>query len=604
MKKLKPLALWLGALILAAFALLYYEADFLWKVQQHNVFLNSSLFFHQQMVAPGGMLSYLGAFLTQHFYYPWVGVILLCGCWLLLMWLTKRAFNIPEKWLVLTLIPVAVLLLANMELGYWVYVIKLRGFFYVATLGTLTGTALLWAFRKLPGKLWLRAAFILLVVLVGYPLMGAYALFAAVLMGLMVWRQKAQLGTRVILSVTALLSVIFIPLLYYRFVYYETNISDIYTTALPVFTISEDYPAFYMPYYVLAACFVLLTLLCGREWKAPKRPALQWILQGCVLIAVIGFVYHFWYKDANFHHELRMQRCVEHADWDGVIEEGKKQDIEPTRAIVIMHNLALSRLGRQCSEMYQFPKGSKKYNTPLPIYMYHIAGRMMLYQYGMMNECHRICMEDGVEYGWSVELLKYMARCAIFSNEKQAARKFLDLLRQTFYNGSWADHMEKLMNDKQLLAKDDETGPITHMTHYVDQLDAVEGWVEKCVMTNLAQHDADDLYFQEQAVLGAMWTRNPDLFWPRFEHFMDLNGDRAVPRIFQEAAWMFANLSGMEGLDEWELEPGVRESFASFMQLMEQSRKTPNGPQKQMLLERFGNTYYFDFFFLRNLTYY
>ena len=213
-------------------------------------------------------------------------------------------------------------------------------------------------------------------------------------------------------------------------------------------------------------------------------------------------------------------------------------------------------------------------------------------------------MEDGVEYGWSVELLKYMARCAIFSNEKQAARKFLDLLRQTFYNGSWADHMEKLMNDKQLLAKDDETGPITHMTHYVDQLDAVEGWVEKCVMTNLAQHDADDLYFQEQAVLGAMWTRNPDLFWPRFEHFMDLNGDRAVPRIFQEAAWMFANLSGMEGLDEWELEPGVRESFASFMQLMEQSRKTPNGPQKQMLLERFGNTYYFDFFFLRNLTYY
>ena len=62
-----PVALWIGALVAVAFVLLYVEADLLWKVQQHNVFLSSALFFKQQMVVPGGMLSYLGAFLTQHF---------------------------------------------------------------------------------------------------------------------------------------------------------------------------------------------------------------------------------------------------------------------------------------------------------------------------------------------------------------------------------------------------------------------------------------------------------------------------------------------------------------------------------------------------------
>ncbi|MBR7055347.1 MAG: hypothetical protein IKI26_11405 [Prevotella sp.] len=604
MKKLRPIALWVGVLAVVAFVLLYVEADLLWKVQQHNVFLNTSLFFHQQMVAPGGMLSYLGAFFTQHFYYPWVGVVLICCWWLLLMWLTKRAFCIPEKWWVLTLIPVAILLLANMQLGYWVYVIKLRGFFFVATLGVTAGTALLWAFRKLPDKLWLRATFIMLATLVGYPLMGVYALFAVLLMGCLVWRQKASRTTQVILSVTALLSVVFIPLLFYRFVYYETNLNDIYAAALPDFTIVEHYSDYDIPYYVLAAYFLLLTFLCGRAWKAPKHPVMQWVKQGCVLVAVAGCLYYLWYKDDNFHHELRMQRCVEEADWEGVLEEGRKQDCEPTRAIVVMHNLALSRLGRQCDEMYNFRKGSKKVNTPLPIYMYHIAGRLMLYQYGMLNECHRICMEDGVEYGWNVEQLKYLARCAILGGEKQAARKFLDILRQTCYYGSWADHMEKLMNDKQLLANDEETGPITHMMHYEDHLDAVEGWVEKCVMTNLAQHDANDLYFQEQAVLGAMWTREPDYFWPRFEHYMDLIGNRPVPRIFQEAAWLFANMQQMEGLEEWTLENGIKESFSAFMQQMEQAKQSPNGPQKQLLLERFGNTYYFDFFFLRNLTYY
>ncbi len=604
MKRLIPLALWAGVLAVVAFVLLFYEADFLWKVQHHNVFLSSSTFFQQTMVLPGGMLSYLGAFFTQHFYYPWVGTIMICGWWLLLMWLTKRAFCIPDRWQVLTMIPMALLLLTDMQLGYWVYVIKLRGFFYVATIGVTAATALFWAFRSLPDKLWIRAAFILLVTLAGYPLMGVYALLAILLMGILTWRQGVAISTKVILSAIALLSIILIPLLYYRYVYHETRLADIYTTALPDFTISESYPQFYYPYYALAAYLAFLAFMTCKKWKEPRHQVTPWLQQGCVLAVVAGCVYQFWYKDANFHHELRMQRCVEQADWQGVIAEGEKQEEEPTRAIVMMRNLALSRLGRQCDEMYKFRKGSKKINTPLPVYMYHIAGRMMLYQYGMMNECHRICMEDGVEYGWNVEVLRYLARCAIFNNEKQAARKFLDILRQTCYYGPWADRMEKLMNDKQQLAKDDETGPITHMMHYTDRLDAVEGWVEKCVMTNLAQHDADDLYFQEQAVLGAMWTRNPEYFWPRFEHFMEINGDRPVPRIFQEAAWMFANLEGQEGLEEWTLEKGVKESFYSFMQLMNQSRTSPGGLPKQMLMEQYGDTYYFDFFFLRNLTYY
>ena len=597
-KKLIPLALWLGALLVGAFALLYFEADLLWKVQQHNVFLNTALFFKQQMVVPGGMLSYLGAFLTQHFYYPWIGVVMLCALWLLLMWLTKRAFNIPEQWLVLTLIPVAILLVANMDLGYWVYVIKLRGYFFVPTLGVIAAVSLFWAYRQLPESQWMRAAFVAVVVLAGYPLMGVYALAAVILMALENWRKW-------LVGVVALLCVIVVPLVYYNFVYYETNLIDIYRTALPVFTISDSYSAYYYPYYALALCFLLLALISHREWKAPKHPVMDWVKQGVVLAAVVGCVYHFWYKDANFHHELCMQRCVEQADWEGVIAEGAKQEGEPTRSIVMMHNLALSRLGRQCDEMYSFPKGSHKSNTPLPIFMYHVAGRMMLYQYGMMNECHRICMEDGVEYGWNVELLRYMARCAIFCNEKQAVRKFLDILRETTYYGSWADHMEALMNNPKQLADDAETGPVARMQHYTDKLDAVEGKVENCIMTTLAAHDADDLYFQEQAVLGAMWTRDPAYFWPRFDHYVQLNGeDKMPPRIFQEAAWLFANMQGMDGLNEWSLEPGVKERFTAFMRLLQQFGKTHNPAIRQELLQYFGNTYYFEYFFLKDITYY
>ena len=653
---LKPIALWLATLIVVAAVLLFFEADLLWKVQQHNVFLNTSAFFHQMMAVPGGMLSYLAAYFSQHFYYPWVGVILICCWWLLLMWLTKRTFNIPNKWTVLTLIPVAILLVANMDMGYWIYLIKLPGYFYVATIGTTAATALIWAFRCLPEKMWVRVAYIILVTLVGYPLMGVYALAAVALMAVMSWRlsPSEKTNTRakqlkgnsnhwascLSLTIVALLSIILIPHLYYRFVYYGTNLIDIYRTAIPSFTVSEHYPNYYIPYYALAICFLLMAITYRRErtgqlsqkspiiqntpkneksakaQKSPNNskaqksnhtkntPITSYILPGATLIIIAGLVYHFWYKDANFHHELRMQRCVEQADWEGVIEEGTKQECEPTRAIVMMHNLALGRLGRQCNEMYNFPKGSKKSNTPLPIYMFNVAGRMMLYQYGAFNECHRVCMEEGVEYGWNVEQLKDMARCAIFNKEKQAARKFLDILRHTCYYGDWADHMEKLLNDPKQLSNDKETGPITHMMHYNDKLDAVEGYVEKSLMNSLAEQDADDLNFQEQAVLAALWTRNPALFWPRFEHYVELKNSGNIPRIFQEAAWLFANMEGQEGLDEWELAPGVKESFNAFMQLMQQYSKSHDGYLRQSLYERFGTTYYFEYFFLKDITYY
>ena len=166
----------MGVLAVTAFALLTYEADLLWKVQQHNGFLGSALFFEQMMVTPGGLLSWLASFFTQLFYYPWLGTAVLCGWWLLLMWLTKRTFNVPDKWNVLTVIPVAILIVANMQLGYWVYLMKLPGYFYVPTLGVTAGTALLWGFRRLPEQWWLHAAYIAVATTAGYPLMGIYAL--------------------------------------------------------------------------------------------------------------------------------------------------------------------------------------------------------------------------------------------------------------------------------------------------------------------------------------------------------------------------------------------------------------------------------------------
>ena len=631
----------MAALAATAFALLYVESDMLWKVQQQNLFLYSSLFFKQQMVVSGGMLSYLGAFFTQFFYRPWVGVLLLSGWWLLLLWLTVRAFRIPDRWNVVTLLPLAVLIVINMDLGYWIYLMKLRGYFFVPTIGTTAAVALLWGFRALPQRLWLRTAYVVVAVVAGYALMGVYALVAALLMAVWTWRMNScRIKDNVLLTAVALIAVLVVPLLYYSFVYYQTNLVNIYWTALPIFTIFERFPEYYIPYWLLAACYLMFALLFdgqtdGREsvmmtvdaargavsTKNPKKRKnkgdrqgernkgkgkriLHWAIETALLCAMVLGVLHFWYKDDNFHHELRMLRCTEQADWEGVLEEGRKQDCEPTRSIVIMHNLALSRLGRQCDEMYNFQKGSHKSNTRLPIYMYNVGGRMVYYQYGILNECHRMCMEQGVEYGWSVELLQYLARCALLGGERQATRKYLTLLRQTQFYGPWADHMEQLLANPELMVKDKETGPVAHMLNYEDRKGSDNGWVEKNVMMMLSDMDSDDPYFQEQAVLAAMWMRDPDRFWPRFRQYMMLHPNEKIPRIIEEAAILFENLQQNENALQLPFSKEVVESFNAFMKQMEQNRNRPPGYLRSALYPYFGNTYYYEFFFLRDITYF
>lgn len=566
MKRFVPFISWAIALSLIAFVLIHYESDLLWKVQQYNLFLDNAIFFRDRMLVAGGLLSYASCYFTQFFFYPWMGVLILCGWWLLLMWLTKRAFRITDNWAVLALIPIAILLIANIHLGYWHYFMKLQGYFYVATIGTTATVALLWAFRKLPQKLWQRIAWIILAAAIAYPLLGAYGLAAILLMAVWNWRLSANHKDNAIISAVALLCIIAIPLIYYRYVYYQTNLELIWTTALPTFNILKSYPLHYIPYYILGGFYLLMTIFYQKSLPAKwKKPLFQRGFQAILAVVLIISVWLFWYKDSNFHHELAMQHCIENTDWEGVLSEGQKQgDEEPTRSICMMHQLAQWRLGRQLDEMYSFTMGDKRPDTELPLNMlYHVSGRMLYYQYGLLNDCHRICMEDGVEYGWHVELLKYMARCSLLGGETQAAKKILNLLRHTHYYGKWADAMLKMIDTPQQIAETREMGPISHMMQYGSAISGNIGDVENHILTVLARQGSDDLYFAEQAVVATIWLKNERLFWPRLSQYIRLQPN-SLPRIFQEAAYLFGKLENRSDLDQLPFDNSVKEAYNAF----------------------------------------
>ena len=168
----------------------------------------------------------------------------------------------------------------NVDLGYWIYYLKLRGHFFVAAMGTTVAVAAVWLFRILVSYLSPRNSYIrhltsdiFMFVSTGvlYPLIGFYGLLATLLMGVLLWRlEKQTITQRIIGSVVAGVSIVFWPLFCYNYVYCQTNIQNIWWTGLPLFIVDKELPNYYIPYYILVTSLVFLALMYGR-WKEEVR---------------------------------------------------------------------------------------------------------------------------------------------------------------------------------------------------------------------------------------------------------------------------------------------------------------------------------------------
>lgn len=601
------LTIWVGALAVIAWALLLFESDLLWILQQKNLFLYSTQYLKEQLVVPGGLLTWMGSWCTQLLYYPWLGVLFLCIWWFLLMKLTKQVFHIPDRWAIIPLIPVALLLLTNMELGYWIYILKLRGHFFISTIGTTAVVALLWGFRCIPDKCCLRPLFILVVCALGYPLFGIYGLAAALLMGIWSWRLSSCRSKAIINSVVAILSIAIVPLLCYRVVYHQINLSNILWAELPLFYTTEEYHRYYIPYYLLALFFSILAVTyrtnCPSAHSMKKRN--YQLAQFAIGALLVGSVYTFWMKDENFHHELTMQHRIVDLDWVGVLEEAADQKDEPTRSIVMMRNLALSRIGRQGDDMFLYKNGSKAYDAPFGMRLMLVIGPMAYYQYGMLNYCNRLCIEKGVELGFCVEDYQLMASCALLNGEKSLARKYIGILKNTLFYKDWAENTEALIKHPELIARDKEREPITHMLHYDNTLGGDEGFTERTIMKELARSTyADDPVFLEQTLLATFWTKDINQFWYHFKEYAKLHPRGPIPRYYQEAAYLYGKIEGRQEVESMPFDTGIKNSFMRFMSLASNYNNQDMEMVRKELYPIFGNTYYYDFYAMSQLPEY
>ena len=122
-------------ILLAIYMTVIHNFNYLKKVEDLSLFLPSWTFLKECMMVPGGGLIWGGTFLTQFFYYPWLGGAVFIALLLVLQYLVGKAFRIPDRYFTLSFVPSALLLLALVQLGYVVYILKSPGYAFSNLLG-------------------------------------------------------------------------------------------------------------------------------------------------------------------------------------------------------------------------------------------------------------------------------------------------------------------------------------------------------------------------------------------------------------------------------------------------------------------------------------
>jgi len=291
---------------------------------------------------------------------------------------------------------------------------------------------------------------------------------------------------------------------------------------------------------------------------------------------------------------------MENLDWNGILAEAAYAPDEPTRAIVMMKNLALFRLGRQGDEMYHYKTGAKASDTPLAISMTQVVGRSVYYHYGLLNYSYRWCLEDGVEHGWRTEYMKYLTRCALVNGEDRVARKYIGLLKHTRYHRQWAEHYEQFIGNKKALAAEPEFAPILHLMTSEDVLSSDNALVEKFLMNQFVYTSSEDSLFQEQAVMSALWTKDIQTFWPRFFKYATSHPKAHMPKHFQEAAYLYGHLEKGVDISGMPFDKDVVQTYNDFMDLAQKCAGMTEEQMREVFYPRFGHTFYYEYFLIRN----
>ena len=544
---------------------LYINQEVFYTAYDRSEFLFGAPFFHTLMQKPFGLMQYVGAWLTQLFFHPALGTGVLVAIWALIFFVGTKAFRLQGSASALMLLPVACLLTSVVDLGYWIYVSVIRGYWFSQSVGYLVMLLLLWATRQTPRK-WHLVWYILACCL--YPVLGWFALLLVLCLVLIekpTWRE-----------LVGIVLLLFTASIWYTLFYSNLRFDDVVLAGLPRFiTPSDNTPHLSNPFWVLAAVSVLIPL-CGKYLAKTFVP---------ILCAAVGitFTLLLMYHDQNYIDEMRMVRYASNDNWQEVLhmaEENKK----PTTTMVMLKNIALMNEGGLLDRSFKIGNICYPINNPDTIHvsLLDIASPLVYYNYGMINEAIRLNFELSIQSGFSPFYLKMLSRCALAKGDKELVERYTAQLHHHLFHDNW------------------QPAPVTETVKtlqdsYPDELTGVENSDRYVVNSISLWYESDHKVASEQALLYAMIRSDSRRFWPSLRNFVKLHMNEEFPVHAQEAYILFMDKAPEEKRMMLPVEQAVYDRYKKFWETLENQVKTNMKLEKvrEDMREEWEDTYWY-----------
>ena len=255
--------------------LVLFKTGLLYHLNQYSLFCPKGDWLRTFFEQPGGILALTGAFLTQFCHYPVLGAAIFALLMCLLTFLTEKAFGLEGRAAWLSTLPSLFLLLFITRMDYSTYLFRTYGLMYSQVLGFCVTSALVLLYRK--GFLRKRTGplFVAVAVLAGYPLFGAFALLAALLMGMLALREGKRGFLELAVALLAGAAVLWLcreqpwifPRIHRRYVYFA---------ALPYMEFLDNFiclvPLPPPPWSRSASSGKRADLWCRRSWAPRSWP--------------------------------------------------------------------------------------------------------------------------------------------------------------------------------------------------------------------------------------------------------------------------------------------------------------------------------------------
>ncbi|MDR1555782.1 MAG: DUF6057 family protein [Tannerellaceae bacterium] len=430
----------------------FYSCHLLYQ-EQYQMFLFTSAYMMETIYRPGGLAEYIARFLTQFYYVPWHGALIIA----FLLTLMQRQIRAVVRhtggrkavWEPLSFLP---------PLFYWVLLCDEN---YMLT-GVVSLAGVLLAFQ---GGLLIRTApfrlaYRLLLIPVLYVLTGGTALvFALLCIVSELGKGESGTGRRFFFMAGAALLLLLLTPLSASYVFTQYPLAKLWTGANYYrFPTLFPFPLLLLWLSVPGLAVLFKYLPAGGMGR--MRSALVhtlWQLAALVFVTVWGLS-----RTADWEKEevMRYDYCVRSGQWERLIRLADEKAPGSPLSVSFL-NLALCKQGLLPDRMFHYfqngpegllPSFVRDFSLPM------MAGELY-YHLGFINTAQRFTFEaiEAIpDFQRSSRGIRRLAETNLLNGDYEVARKYLHLLQQTLYYRQWAtETLACLSDEKQIEARPD-----------------------------------------------------------------------------------------------------------------------------------------------------